>query len=310
LRKTPDINWDTGVGLFAGARNEALAIAERRTDYVLFLDPDDWYEGELPSSLTADVYEVFIHDAGLQYPRIQLLKSGRGFGYTGIIHEQVVVVPGSSAGRLESLRYIRGHGGHQDQVAAQVKYARHARWLEKWLIDHPDDARSQFYLGQSYRDAMQPDKAIAAYERRMEMGGWEEERAFSAVQIARILRDTGKDPTAAFLRGYEMRPTRAEPLCELAAWLRDGQRRRFALAALVARQASSLPQPTGDFLFVEPAVYRYKALEELAISLYWSGDKLGSKQCYERLLSRVPPAMAPHVQAMLTMVSREIAPGG
>jgi len=306
LRKTPEMNWDTGVGLFAAARNEAMSIAEKKTDYVLMLDPDDYYEGTLPDRLDRDLYEVFVHDGSLRYPRAQLFKSTKSFRYTGIIHEHVVA-QSATIGRIDSLKYVRSHGGHQDREPPTIKYARHARWLERWLIEHPDDARAQFYLAQSYRDAQQFDKAIAAYERRIEMSGFEEERAFSAVQIARIMRDTGKDPTAAYLRGYEMRPTRAEPLCELACWLRDEKQKRFSLAAVVARQAASLPLPTGDYLFIEPAVYEYKALEELAIALYWSGNKAGSRDCYKQLLTRVPDGYRAHIQGMLAMVLRELA---
>ena len=301
IRKTPEMNWETGVGYFAGARNEALAIAERKTDYVLFVDPDDYYEGELPTTLDKDLYEVFIHDSNLRYPRAQLLKSSRSFRYTGIIHESIVA-QNATIGRIESLKYIRGHGGHQDRNPPTVKYAQHARWLERWLIDHQDDSRAQFYLAQSYRDSRQYDKAIVAYERRITMTtGFDEERAFSAVQIARTLRDTGQDPTAAYLRGYELRPTRAEPLCELANWLRDDKQRRFPLAVLVARQAASLPFPATDYLFLEPAVYEFRALEELAIALYWAGDRATSKQCYMQLLPRVPPHYRSHIQDMLSM---------
>jgi tetratricopeptide (TPR) repeat protein len=306
LKKSPAIDWERGIGVITGARNEALAIAQRKTDYILMLDPDDYYEGELPTQLTADVYEVFIEDSGIRYPRVQLFKSSKGYTYTGIVHEQLEIPPGSTIARADSLRYIRSHGGHQDRLHPSIKYGVHARWLEKWLIDHPDDTRAQFYLGQSYRDGLQFDKAIAAYEKRITMGGWDEERGFAAAQIARILRDTGKDPTAAFLRAYEMRPTRAEPLCELATWLRDEKQKRFALAVVVARMAASLPMPANDSLFLEPSVYKWRALEELAIALYWSGDKRAAKQCYEQLQSRVPPEMQEHTRRMLAMVDREV----
>ena len=306
LRKTPAFDWETGVGAIAGARNDAIAIAERKTDFVLMLDPDDYYEGEIPKTLNEDIYEIYVHDGGLTYPRPQLFRSNMGFRYVGIVHEHIAIRQGCTIGRITSLKYVRGHGGQQDKQTPAVKFGKHARWLEKWLIDHPEDTRSQFYLAQSYRDAGMHEQAIAAYERRITMNGWDEERAFAATQIARIFRDTGRDPTAAYLRAFEMRPTRAEGLTELATWLRDDKQKRFSLAALVARMAASLPLPADDKLFLQPSVYEWRALEELAIASYWSGDKKESKLCYEKLLTRVPKPYVPHIEAMLFMCKREL----
>ena len=92
----------------------------------------------------------------------------------------------------------------------------------------------------------------------------------------------------------------------LAQWLRDDKQKRFALAALVAKQAAGLPLPTNDYLFVEPAVYEYKALEEYAISIYWAGNKEAAKEAYEKLLTRVPDWYAPHIKQMLAMCERDL----
>ncbi len=311
LRPTPDNDWVNGDGFITRARNEALAIAEQKTDYVLMLDPDDRYEGEIPNELTADAYQIFVHDGGMKYSRPQLYKASRGFRYRGVVHE-VLHVPSGTVSTIESLKYIRHHGGHQDRsMDPRTKYMKHARMLERWLFDHPEDTRSQFYLAQSYRDAREYDKAIAAYKRRIDMttGGWDEERAFSAAQIARILRETGKDPTEWYLRAYELRPTRAEPLCELANWLRDDKQKRFDLAVMVASRAAKIPIPKGDALFMVPTVYEFGALEELAIALYWSGDKAQAKTTYEEILPRVPKAYRPHIEAMIALCVRDLGAG-
>jgi hypothetical protein len=306
LRKTPAYDWDKGIGGIAGARNEAISIAERKTDYVLVLDADDTLEGEIPEELDKDLYEVMIHDGGAIYRRIQMWRSNMGFRYEGIIHEFLAC--SGSLGKAPGLKYIRRFGGgHQDSVPAAVKYTRHARLAAKWLIDHPEDARMQFYLAQSYRDAGRGDDAIREYEKRIVMqNGMEEEKAFSAFQIARIVRDSGKDPTAAYLRAYEMRPARAEPLCELASWLRSDDRKRFALGAVVAKRASEIPFPENDALFLDPSVYQFRALDEYAIHAYWAGDKQASRDAYEKLRSRAPDWYKPHIENMISMLVREL----
>ena len=306
IKPTPKIDWEKGVGAIAGARNEALAIAERKTDYVVVLDADDTLEGEFPRALVHDVYELDIHDANVVYRRVQMWKSDKGFRYTGIIHETLSCA--GSVGRIPSIKYQRRFGGgHQDAVPAEIKYMRHVKLVSKWLIDHPDDTRSQFYLAQSYRDARKPDDAIREYEKRIAMtGGNEEEIAFSALQIARILKETGKDPTTAFIRAYELRPTRAEPLFELANWLRMEDRKRFALGAMVAKTASLIPRPTNDALFIDPSVYEWRALDEYAIASYWVGDRKASKEAYEQLRTRVPDGMRKHVEDSIIMCKRAL----
>jgi hypothetical protein len=308
MRPSPKIDWERGIGTIAGARNEALAIAESKTDYVLMLDADDTLEGKLPDVLDKDFYEVMIQDGGIQYPRVQLWRSALRNRYEGIVHEvpRPTVMRGNlTLERLTTLTYHRRFGGgHQDSVPREIKYGRHARLLEVWMAMHPEDSRGQFYLGQSYRDMgpMGWEKATTAYERRIEMQkpgqGFDEERAFAAVQIARIIRESNKDPTAAYLRAYEMRPSRAEPLYELAVWLRLEDRKRFALGRMVARQASEMPFPSADHLFLDSTIYQWRALEEYAVHSYWSGDKKEAARVYDELLVRTPDWNKEHIAKM------------
>ena len=306
VRPTPKVDWEKGIGSIAGARNDALELAEQKTDYVLILDADDTLSGKIPDKLTHDVYELPIHDSNVIYRRAQMWKSGRGFRYVGIIHENIVAA--GSVGQVETLKYMRRFGGgHQDSVPKAEKYMRHARLAAQWLAGHPDDTRSQFYLAQSYRDAGRSDDAIREYERRITMGGgFLEELAFSAYQIGNILREQKKDPTEAYLRSFELNPTRAEPLTELALWLRSEDRKRFVLGAMVAKRASELPLPHGQSLFVQPDVYEWRALDEYAIHVFWAGDKRASLRAYEELRGRVPAHLRAHVEEMIVLCKRHL----
>ena len=204
-------------------------------------DPDDWYEGEIPNELTADVYENLRARLGLRYPRPQLFRSSKSFRYTGIVHEQLTINT-ATASRLESLKYIRGHGGHQDTSQTVVqKYAKHARWLERWLNDHPDDTRHQFYLGQSIATPASttkrssPTSGVSRWGAGMKNARSRRGRSRASFAIrARI-------PRAPISKAGEMRPSRAEPLCELAQWLRDDKQKRFALAG--ARGEAGIGDP-------------------------------------------------------------------
>ncbi len=289
IRPSPAIDWARGFGVIAGARNEALAIAERRTDYVLMVDADDYYDGTLPATLDRDVYEVTITDGHLSYQRLQLFRSSLGLRYHGIIHE-TLQLPGGAVGRLEGLTYRRGKSSYayQDQDPPQVKYAKHAQLATKWLLDHPDDARMQFYLARSYQDAGQLEPAVREYERRITMlNGWEEERSYSAYQIGLIRLQQGQDPTLPLLHAAAIGVPKAEPFVALARWYRDDARRQFVLADLFARKAAEIPQPVSA-LFTTPTTYQFEALAEVAICAYWLGNKHDALARFEALLPKVP----------------------
>jgi tetratricopeptide (TPR) repeat protein len=152
-----------------------------------------------------------------------------------------------------------------------AKYVKDAQILETALQKEPNNKRYQFYLGQSYRDAKMPEKSKQAYLDRAKMGGWEEEVWYSLYQAAKlavILQERETEVVHAFLRAFDARPARAEPLCYLARYLR--QQKRYALAHLFATKAASLAMPD-DLLFVDSAVYEWCAKDEQAVASYYLG---------------------------------------
>jgi tetratricopeptide (TPR) repeat protein len=287
IRPDAKADWETGRGVIAQARNAAIAIAEKRTDYLLVLDPDDTYEGSLPEKLELDAYEIMIHDGAMRYPRVSLFKSGTGARYEGIRHESLTF-NGTSA-PLPSLVYRRNFStlGYQDQDPPKVKFAKHAKDLNKWLLDHPDDSRAAFYLARSYQDAGMLDEAIVAYEARIKLGGWLDECYYSAFQIGQIQGQKGIDPTSAYLRAHEFQSHRAEPLVCLAQWHRDEKQKHYATAYLFARQASALPLPVSG-VFVNAHTYQWQALAEHAICAYWAQRLQESRELFGQVRERCP----------------------
>lgn len=151
------------------------------------------------------------------------------------------------------------------------KFLADAEVLEEALHKEPDNARYAFYLAQSLRDAGEKPAALAAYRRRVAMGGWPEELWYSLFQVAALLEHTQAADAQiinAYLTAFEARPTRAEPLCELARMLR--LRERYANAYVHARAAAEISLPD-DLLFLNTSVYRWRARDEQAVAAYYSG---------------------------------------
>ncbi len=293
---------------FGHNRAEALELAKPMADYTLVVDADEVMETpdgfEMPP-LTAGVYYVTIanqHRHGFRFIRPQIFRNSLPWTYRGVLHEAAVCDAAYEEGRIEEI-VLRGHfDGARNQVSEVRKYSLDALTLERALLDEPDNGRYQFYLAQSYRDSEQLDRAVAAYKKRVAMGGWEQEVFYALFQIAEIAAAKGDatpaEVMALYFTAYERRPSRAEPLHSLARYLRE--RRQFATAALIAERAMALPM-SDDALFVDRSVYEWRAADEFAVSSYWAGDRARAAEAARKVLATptLPEAERPRIEENL-----------
>lgn len=292
---------------FGHNRTEALRLAEEHADYVLIMDADEVLEVppgfRLPALVAAQYRILHRHRSSpsTAWELGTLLKTGLPWRYEGVLHEVItcdaphdsVLLPGPVVwGYFDSAR-------NRDPLA---KYAKDARVLEAALVTEPDNARYVFYLAQSYRDAGELERAAAAYARRVSLGGWGEEVFYAQLQVGVLGERLGWEwprVLAAYLEAYELRRTRAESLCALASHYRAAG--AWAQAELFARAAVALPRPP-DILFVDDAVYAWRALDELAIATFYVGKREESRALNLRLLreGRLPASERARVERNLS----------
>src|SRR5437667_11971813 len=101
-------------------------------------------------------------------------------------------------------------------------------------------------------------QAIEWYEKRASMGGWDEEVWYSLYQVARLHQRLGFAWALvldAYLRAYEFRPTRIEPIYQIARFYRE--RGQYHLGYLFSRAVIATPYPK-DFVFIQKCVYRHE----------------------------------------------------
>lgn len=274
---------------FEHNRNEALALARGEidaADWVFFIDADETLvlaPGWQRPPLQADAYHLDCHYAGLVYARTALVAARLPWRWEGVVHEALACEPPHRIDGLSGLHVQVAHDGARSRDPDT--YRKDAALLEAALREQPEHPRNAFYLAQSLRDAGELARSRDAYRRRATMGGWEEETWHALYQAAVLTERLGEpaaDISQAYLQAYNRRPSRAEPLVQLARWHRE--RAEHPLALLYARQAAALPRPA-DLLFVEDPVYRWQALDELSVSAWYAGARPEGRQAVQRLLA-------------------------
>ncbi len=272
-----------------------LAVAADKADWLLFIDADEelgvsdpkFYE-KLEPGVSYDIEKHHL-DTRYAVPHLLNIRTGR-FKWEGPVHNYIVTLEGPKQRALRKdvwIIYHPGEGAKSHGVTQEEKYLRDARLLEEDLKQHPDSARSQFYLGQSYKDAGHLEKAYQAYQKRLAMPGWDEETFMTQLELGRLAIRLGKAEdvvVAQLLAAYNLRPKRAEPLFELARYFRLNN--MYGKAYLFASAGVHLPRPN-DSLFVVQSVYDWQILDELAVSAYWVQDYPVAKAACDEILGRV-----------------------
>jgi len=230
----------------------------------LRVDRDDWLDGA-----TGPSYAMRQVSGGLSYSNTRLVNRFVPAEYVGCTHEYLSVTP---AGSLDGAYFI----DHADGANRPDKFRRDIKLLKHALQDQSIDAglrgRYLFYLAQSYRDAGKPQRAIDAYKQRIALGGWDEELYFSQYSIALCYRTLGNNSAfiGALLDAFNMRPSRAEPLYELARYYQyEGKN---AASTLFSEHAMTMAVP-GDHLFVNTEAYDTGPMEAFSITAFYDPKK-------------------------------------
>jgi len=255
-------------------RTEALDLARGKADYLLFMDADDILEFEeeftMPR-LTQDLYYMWRGNENVSYMKPQIVKADLPWKWVGVTHEYLDSSQYYTTALMEGVHYTSLDDGasHYDPE----KFWKNIRLLEDGVKKEPNNVRYAFYLAESYRSANEPAKALEWFQKRVKMGGWDEEIFYSKLQIGHMLRDLGLPDNIlqeAYKNAYVFRPHRVEGAYYLAETLnRQGN---HAKAYEILKTREFIPQPPGkDSLFNEDWITKYGLLFQLSICSYYVG---------------------------------------
>ncbi len=268
LHESPWKNWGE-------TRSEAFELTKGKADYILFMDADDilgFDEGFEMPTFTEDLYNMRRGTKGFSYLKPQIVKADLPWKWVGVTHEYLDCDEEHTSALLEGLRYISIDDGATRKQGVG-KFLKNVQLLEDGLKKEPDNSRYAFYLAESYRDSGEKGKALEKYQKRVNMGGWDEEVFWSKLQIAHMLKDLGLPKNialAAYKDAFSFRPHRIEPIYYMAE-IYNAQE-NYAKAYEILRVADFTPQPEKkDILFNEDWIQNYGLLFQKSICAFYIG---------------------------------------
>lgn len=182
----------------------------------LWIDADDvfvdciyreWIDYSLITNNKADAYLIEHRLGTVSFHRAGLVKANAGFIYYGKCHEALLRRPDDPL-NLPILKncYIECNAGID--FKPKEHYLEHAK-----LLEGETDARSVYYLAQSYHMGEEWDKAIKTYLKRTSMDGCKEEVYHCWMRLGELCDEPG-----SYLKAMAVNPTRPEPWFELYKW--------------------------------------------------------------------------------------------
>lgn len=240
LEGIPGKLWRLPFVNFGHSRSELLVAARGTADWLLCLDADNTVaiDDDFEPDPAVEAYMVDFGWEGFENRLPLLLRGDLPWKSVGPVHE-ATVLPGRMYVSQPTDKVRIRHHGQRDNGPAKWKW--HASLLEAEIARNPDDARSTFYLAETFKRLGDTANALRLYRQRSGMTGFVEETWFARYQAA-LLEPDWPTRQAALIEAWEARPNRLEPLHDLVSEL---NRRDMHHAAYVLTDAGYV-DPASD----------------------------------------------------------------
>ena len=265
---------------FGHNRTELLKLCKGKADYLLLIDADEIllvHDKHFKNQLVLDSYLIRF-EGDLEWRQKKLISNSIDWRYVGVTHEYITSDQDNAHDAVDFITLNHFCDGSR----RPAKFKDDIRLLESALQEDPENERYWFYLAQSYFDLGEIDKALNAYQKRIDLGGWDQEVYYSAFKKALCLKELQEDfPTEEFLQAHEFRPSRSEAMYEVIKFFRENN--FFDTAYVLAKKEIEKPK-SQDILFIDRSIRDYRLKDELAVCSYWVGEYEESLRLNEELL--------------------------
>jgi tetratricopeptide (TPR) repeat protein len=250
-------------------RNFALQQCEGMSDYVLFLDADMIFEvRDFDKDILGryDSFHILQGNDSFFFNNMRIVRNNGQFKYVGVTHEYISTPDRNSNYCFKKNELFISDIG--DGGSKHDKFIRDINLLTEAIRIKPNCDRSHFYLGNSYHDSGQFEKAIPIYEQRIKLGGWDQEVWYSYYRIGLCYKQMGQIEKAicSWMEGFSYLPSRVENLYEIVKHYRETSKHTLSHNFYkMAKEAIAKDQDRTGFLFLHNDVYTHKLDYEFTI---------------------------------------------
>jgi glycosyltransferase involved in cell wall biosynthesis len=307
------LHWKDGPFVdFSTSRNVLLDYADDKADYLILLDCNDQIEGGQAMRQFINTYsgpstafhltQAWFNGLSLdQYFNIRLVKSGHNWRYKRRVHEYICCeesestdpeVQKKNAGlitRVTGFRIFQDRTKDDDK--SLKRFARDKELLYQDYKDNCNDARTLFYLAQTYTCMGENEKAYEFYIKRQGQESFIEEKYHALLRCGDLSRSMGHDWEESmtwFIKAYEysantFAQARAEPLIKIGEYYSN--LKCWELAYFFLKRACELEYPSEAILFVDKRMYDYTRWSALAVvAIKMKQPDIGKNACLKAIV--------------------------
>ena len=263
---------------FAHNRNFALKSAAGMSDYILLMDADMILEIKNFKKENLQMFDscyILQGNNDFYYQNMRIVKNNGLFSYVGVTHEYISTPSNNKLLHItKDQLFIADYG---DGGCKNDKFERDIKLLSEGIINEPNNSdRYHFYLANSYYDNGNFEKAIETYEKRIKIGGWDQEIWYSYYRIGLCYKKMGKIADAIFtwMNAYDFLPSRTENLYEIINHYRHISKSKLAeFFYNMAKDSLNKNKNVNrdSYLFLHNDIYTYKLDYEFTIFAAYVG---------------------------------------
>jgi GR25 family glycosyltransferase involved in LPS biosynthesis/tetratricopeptide (TPR) repeat protein len=209
----------------------------------------------------------------------------------GVLHEYATNVDpvGPPVDVLGDYYFISGRRGARSKDPE--KYIKDALLLERGLQEEPTNARYVFYLGNSWMNANQPEKAIAAYKKLLMMDAWAEEKYMACNNMYGLFSRSGRAEEAVpyLIDSVKYVPDRIECVLHLVRHYcgKGDYRVAYAFYTLVQDwyENKYVGQDLSQHLFVDTAAFLFYLPYYVIICAEYTGHLDVAARMYQKIFA-------------------------
>lgn len=212
---------------FRDSRNRLLELASQyNCVFNIMLDDTYILKGDVRNFLTkirsdtyADSYSLYIKDIDLTYSSNRITRPEYNLKYIHLVHE--VLQNNINAAIPSDIMWIKDLSNDYMKNRTESRKIKDLQWLLDEINEFPNDPRQYYYMGETYLNIKNYEKAYEWYLKRMNHNvyGFKEERYDSiykaAVMADLYLKHDWKECMDLYIKAYEYDKYRPEAMFQL-----------------------------------------------------------------------------------------------